>query len=82
MKADEIDVAVETIFRQTGIEHKPGITLEDFQYVMLKEDRESFEHAQLSLPGKLKQSQKFSLSSKSLSIDFMLKVSQSLCAAK
>ena len=52
MKADEVDVAVETIFRQTGIENKPGITLADFQYVMLKEHRESFEQAQLSLPGK------------------------------
>ena len=53
MKAEEIDVAVETIFRQTGIEDKPVLTLKDFQYVMLKEHRESFEHAQLSLPGKL-----------------------------
>ena len=51
MKPEEVDQAVETIFRETGIENKPGITLKDFQYVMLKEHRESFEQAQLSLPG-------------------------------
>ena len=51
MNAEELEVAVETIFRETGVENKPGLSLEDFQYVMLKEHRESFEQAQLSLPG-------------------------------
>ena len=53
LSADEINVAVETIFRETGIENKKSITLEDFQYVMLKEHRDSFAKAQLSLPGKI-----------------------------
>ena len=51
LSSEEIDVAVETIFRETGIENKQAITLEDFQYVMLKEHRDSFAKAQLSLPG-------------------------------
>jgi len=51
MEAEELEVAVETIFRETGVENKSGLTLEDFQYVMLKDHRESFEQAQLSLPG-------------------------------
>ena len=51
MKADEIGAAVETIFRETGIENRESITLEEFQYVMLKEHRDSFAKAQLSLPG-------------------------------
>ena len=55
LKAEEISTAVETIFRETGIENKQSITLEDFQYVMLKEHRDSFAKAQLSLPGKLSQ---------------------------
>ena len=52
MSREDIDGAVATIFREAGIERKEALTLEDFQYVMLKEHRESFEMAQLSLPGK------------------------------
>lgn len=51
LNAEEINQAVETIFRETGIENKESITLEDFQFVMLKEHRDSFAKAQLSLPG-------------------------------
>lgn len=50
--ANDIDAAVETIFKEAGVgQDKDCLTLEDFTYVMLKEHRDAFECAQLSIPG-------------------------------
>ena len=51
LSQEEVSKAVYTIFREAGIEDQDCLTLKDFQYVMLKEHRDSFAKAQLSLPG-------------------------------
>ncbi|CAK8698108.1 unnamed protein product [Clavelina lepadiformis] len=51
LSQEEVSKAVDTIFREAGIEDQDCLTLKDFQYVMLKEHRDSFAKAQLSLPG-------------------------------
>jgi len=50
--SEEVDAAVEAIFREAGVgEGKDCLTLQDFTYAMLKEHRDAFENAQLSVPG-------------------------------
>ena len=52
LQPEEIEKAVKTIFEETGIKNQTELSLKQFQNVMLKEHRDSFALAQLSLPGR------------------------------
>lgn len=52
MKGVDLDVAIEAIFRESGVGDDDCLTLEKFTHAMLKDHRDVFASAKLSLPGK------------------------------